>query len=236
MARRFRTAVAVVIGTGVVCLAADPAAPRRPGPAGDAPAKPAAARPAPLVAVFNMAAVMKDFGKAKYQVYLLNKKRIAISGDVTKWRTDYIETQKAAQQAKTAELKEQLGKQLADLARKIEDEERRVNKALNDEASEIIAELYDAIKAVVDKTAEAEGYDLVFAYPDAVTPEDAKNPFLKELKLKPPAAQPFYVGRRVDLTADVVRRLNEEYPPLDADGKPVDVSKLPPVEPIPKRN
>ena len=116
---------------------------------------------------------------------------------------------------------------MLDLARKIEDEDRRINKQLNDDASAIIGELYDKMKTVVDKTAEMNGYHIVFAYPDAVTPEEMKSPYIKELKLKQPAAQPFYVAPHADITAIVVKTLNAWYPPLDAQNRPVDVNALP---------
>ena len=53
---------------------------------------------------------------------------------------------------------------------------RKINKALNDDASAIISELYDQIKTVVDKTAEMNGYHIVFAYPDAVTDKEINEP------------------------------------------------------------
>ena len=46
----------------------------------------------------------------------------------------------------------------------------------------------------------------------AVTDEEKKSPYLKELKLKPPAAQPFYVAPQVDVTGVVVATLNKWYP------------------------
>lgn len=177
---------------------------------GVAPATTPATRP--TVAVFNMAAVMRDFGKAKHQVYLLNEKRTVLSGDLGKWRTEYIETQKKHQLANDPKIKGELEKVMVDLARKIEDKDREVNKALNEDASNIISGLYDDIKTVVDKTAEMNGYHIVFAYPDAVTPEEKSNPFLKELKLKPPAAQPFFVSPQIDITGVVITTLNKWYP------------------------
>ena len=94
-----------------------------------------------------------------------------------------------------------------------------------------IPKLYDEIKVVVDRTAEVNRYQIVFAYPDAVTPEEQANPYLKELKLKPPAAQPFFVHKDVDITGVVVQALNQWFPPLDAQNQKVDVSKLPVIEP-----
>ena len=102
------------------------------------------------------------------------------------------------------------------LARIIEDEDRKINKQLNDDASKVISELYDKMKRCVDKTAEMNGYHIVFAYPDAVTAEEMKSPYIKELKLKPPAAQPFYVAPHADITGTLVKTLNAWYPPLGA--------------------
>ncbi|MBX9582771.1 MAG: OmpH family outer membrane protein [Gemmataceae bacterium] len=196
---------------------------------------------APTVAVFNMAAVMRDYEKAKYQVYLLGKKRDALSdGDLNTWRAEHLKLQNEAKAAKEPAVKDGIEREVAELQRKIEDKGREVDKALNDAASVIISELYDDIQGVVDATATANGYHVVLAYPDAVTDEEKRNPYLKELKLKPPAAQPFYVAKSADITAEVTRRLNAEHPPLDDKGRKVDVGRLPPapppVPPAPRRD
>jgi len=202
-------------------------------PAGGAPAgAPAASAVRPTIAVFNMAAVMRDFEKAKYQVYRLNQSRVANSGKLAQLRTHALELKKQYDGAVDPTVKGKLEKDLMEVQHRFQLEERDVNKSLNDEASKIISKLYDEIKMVVDKTAEMNSYHIVFAYPDAVTPEEQANPYLKELKLKPPAAQPFYVSKQVDITPVVLTALNQWYPPLDDKGQKVDVSKLPPVEPV----
>jgi Skp family chaperone for outer membrane proteins len=210
---------------GMVFLSASSQAQQAGAPG--APAPQSQARP--TVAVFNMAAVMRDYGKAKYQVYQLNQKRLAQSGDLGKWRSEYIEIQNNLPKVLDPKVKEDMGKRLVALARQIEDKDREVNKMLNDDASAIISQLYDDIKTVVDKTAEMNGYHLVFAYPDAVTPEDQKNPLLKEIKLKPPAAQPFFVARHVDLTGVIIETLNKWYPAPP-------VPDTPPPQPQPQPN
>jgi Skp family chaperone for outer membrane proteins len=183
--------------------------------------------------VFNMAAVMRDFGQAKYQVWLLNKRKVELSKQLVAWRAEYTKLQTELREKPDHPKKEDMTQDMLDLTRRIEAADRKIGKQLNDEASAIIADLYDKMKAVVDKTAELDGFQLVFAYPDAVTPEELKSAYIKELKLKPPAAQPFYVAQGVDITAAVVRTLNEWYPPLDAMGKPVDVNKLDATAPNP---
>ena len=201
-------------------------------PPGAAPAPGPAARP--TVAVFNMAAVMRDFGKAKFQVYTLGKRREELSVDLVKWRAEYIKLQQLVQETKEPTLREAKTREMLELARKIEDKGREVDKVLNDLASGIISELYDNIKQVVDKTAEMNGYHLVFAYPDAVTPEEQKNPYLRELKLKPPAAQPFFVAPQCDVTGVVVATLNKWYqsPPVPADAPPA-AGPVPGPAPVP---
>lgn len=206
---------------GVVALTT--AAQAQPPAPGTPPAPPATR---PTVAVFNMAGVMRDFGQAKYQVYLLNQKKNAMSMQLLKMRSEYIEIQNDLRTNPNHPQKDAKGQRMLQLTREIEDEDRKINKQLNEDASTIISDLYDKIKTVVDKTAEMNGYHVVFAYPDAVTPEELKSAYIKELKLKPPAAQPFYVAAHADITGVVVKTLNAWYQPVDRDNKPVDVSKL----------
>jgi Skp family chaperone for outer membrane proteins len=185
-------------------------------------------------AVFNMAAVMRDFGQAKYQVYLLNNKKAELSRQMLAWRAEYVKLQTELRDRPAHPQKEKMGQDMLALARRIEDEDRKIGKQLNDDAGAIIADLYDRMKAVVDETARRNGFQIVLAYPDAVTPEELQSAYIKELKLKPPAAQPFYVDPDADITAAVVKALNDKYPPLDPEtGRPVDVSKL--VAPPPAR-
>jgi Skp family chaperone for outer membrane proteins len=185
----------------------------------------------PTIAVFNMAAVMRDYDKAKYQVYLLNKMKIERSASKDKLRAEMIRLNQVLQGTQDPTTKSKLEKDMMEYQHKYQVEERDVNKFLNDEASKIISKLYDEIKLVVDKTADMNAYHIVFAYPDGVTPEDHASPFLKELKLKPPAAMPFYVSKQVDITGIVVQTLNAWYPPTDERGQKVDMAKLPPLEP-----
>ncbi len=163
-------------------------------------------------AVFNMAMVMKHYGKAKYRVYELTEKRKSLSVDLIKLRGDFLKLQTDLKKQQNPATKEEMEAQSHDLAREIEDKDREINKQLNDEAAVIISQLYDEIKDVVDEMAKAKGYTIVFAYPDATSIDDSKNSYVKELKLKPPAAQPFYVAKQDDLTDEVIEKLNARNP------------------------
>jgi Skp family chaperone for outer membrane proteins len=235
---------ALVLGTIVAFVAvsitgAKPANDKKPDEKNAEEKKPEAKAPSisrPTIAVFNMAAIMRDFNQAKYQVYLLNKKKIEMSKNLIDLREEYTTLAKKLKEPAppTNPNKDNTIEKLRDAARKVEDEDRKINKQLNDEAGVVISGLYDKTKSVVDKVAELNGYRVVFAYPDAVTPEELKSAYIKELKLKPPAAQPFYVDPVADVTGIVVKTLNTWYPPIDPETKkPVDVSNLPPLPPMP---
>jgi Skp family chaperone for outer membrane proteins len=176
----------------------------------DAQNTPAAAA-ASKVAVFNMAVVMKDYNQAKYGIYLLTEERKTLTSELGHLKTQHMKLSQEVAVERNAAVKDEKQQQLLDLTREIEDRGRKIDKQLNEKASHVIVELYDDIKAVVDEIAREKGYDIMFAYPDA-TGDDANTPYVKELKLKPPAAQPFFVGRHVDATQDIVHRLNARHP------------------------
>jgi Skp family chaperone for outer membrane proteins len=199
------------------------ALPKRPAPPKAADGKvPAGTK----IGCFNMAAVMRDYGKAKYQVYQLNQKRNDLSGDLITWRSRYIKLQQDIGNPRiTPEDRDQMSKEMLKLARKIEDKDRDVNKVLNDDATKIISELYDDIDATVTQVAKEKGLSVVMAYPDAVTDEEKKSAFIKELKLKPPAAQPFYLDPSADYTREIINRVNAKHPAPEV--------PLPSIPPIP---
>lgn len=201
--------VSALIGFGGMLALASATQAQGPGaaPPGAQPAPPGR----PTIAVFNMAAVMKDYTKAKYQVYLLTEERKKLSADVVGMKGEYVKLQQDIQLQRDPAIKDQMTKQLVEIGRKIEDRTKDIDKQLNDRASSVISTLYDEIKSVVDRTAEMNGYLIVFAYPDA-TGAEMNSAYVKELKLKPPAAQPFYVSKQVDITPVVVQALNAWYP------------------------
>jgi Skp family chaperone for outer membrane proteins len=210
--KRASAYLTVVLGFAGMLLLAYEAGAQGPGGGGGTPPAPTATAARPTIAVFNMAAVMRDYGKAQYEVYQLNKQRTELSADLNKWRAEYQQKHNEMQVQQVPKLKEELSRELFQLAQKIEAKDREVSEALNKKATTIISQLYDDIKLVVDRTAELNGYHIVFAYPDAVGAEEMNNPVIKELKLKPPAAQPFYVAKQVDVTGVVVQTLNAWYP------------------------
>ncbi len=189
------------------------------------------------IAVFNMAKVMRDFGKAKYQVFLLNEKRNEMTKDLRAWQAEHDRLQEDNQKPISPEMREENAKRVLYLKRAIQDRDREVSRLLDEEAKKIIVTLYDDIKLVVDEIARKHGYQIVFAYPAAITPEEKASPMVKDLMLKPPAAQPFVVADEVDVTDEIVSLLESRFPspaiPTGSNGSPapreIKPQDLPPI-------
>lgn len=202
---------AVVAGAAFVTGATVPAGPAK-GPT-DAKSEPAKT----VVVVgqktgfFNMAKVMREYKKAQVGVERLNARRVRAAANLLAMRAMYLELQLAVQRTPVAAEKERIGGELITVARRVEDTDRELSKMLNDRAATIIVGLHDDIRATTAAVARENGLTALLAYPDAVTAQDAENPMVKELRLKPPALQPFYLDPSVEFTDEILRRLNDKF-------------------------
>jgi Skp family chaperone for outer membrane proteins len=160
---------------------------------------------------FNMAKVMREYKRAKTAAERLNLRRERMAANLIGLRAMYTELDKATRAQQDPQKKDEMTGEMIRLARQIEDLDRAANRILNDKASLIIAELYDEMYTVVTAVARENGLVAVLAYPDATTRDEMQNPHVKELKLKPPAAQPFFVDSSVEYSDEIVRRLNAKF-------------------------
>lgn len=200
-----------VMGAAFVTGAAVPTKTARPPNEVKADARPPVAI-GPRTGYFNMAKVMRDSRKAKTAVERLNARRERLAANLVGVRNMYTDLRAVAQKPTTgAKKKDETTEDMRMLARQIEDTDRALGKMLNERASAIIVEIYDDIRAVTTAVAQESGLVALLAFPDAVTREEAENPLIKELKLKPPALQPFYLDPSVDYSDEIVRRLNDKF-------------------------
>ena len=200
-----------VMGAAFVTGAAVPTKTARPPNEVKADARPPVAI-GPRTGYFNMAKVMRDSRKAKTALERLNARRERLAANLVGVRNMYTDLQAVAQKPTTeAKKKDETTEDMRMLARQIEDMDRALNKMLNERASVIIVEIYDDIRAVTTAVAQESGLVALLAFPDAVTREEAENPLIKELKLKPPALQPFYLDPSVDYSDEILRRLNDKF-------------------------
>lgn len=175
-------------------------------------APPAAPKPGGKVGVFNVARVMKDYQKWQYYAKVMNDKRAAASGDLAKIRTEIADLQDRIPKEPVKSKQEEMAKILVEKQRTFEDRERGIRKALDEESAAHLKQLFGEITACVKACVEANGYDIVFAYPDATTAEEMSSPLYYDLKLRPSAAMPFYVAPAADMTEILVATLNKHFP------------------------
>jgi len=175
---------------------------------------PAAAKPAPgRVSVFNVAKVMKDYKRWQHFAKVMNDKRTAASADLVKLRNTIAELQNKMQAESIKAKQEEIARNITEVQRQFEDKEKAYRKALDEESAGYLRNLFAEIQQCVKAIVEAIGYDIVFAYPDAITADELSSPMYYDLKLRPPAAQPFYVSPNVDMTEVLIATLNQNFPP-----------------------
>ena len=135
--KRTKVLLMALAGLGGMLLLAGSSQGQGPGGAGAPPGAGAAPStgPRPVIAVFNMAAVMREFGQAKYQVHILNEKRKSLSTQVVAWRAEYVKYQEELPKQQVPSIRDDYAKKMLELSRKIQDQEATINKTLNDEAT-----------------------------------------------------------------------------------------------------
>jgi Skp family chaperone for outer membrane proteins len=159
---------------------------------------------------FNMAKVMREYKRAKTAVARLNARKDRMAANLIGLRNMHGQLEATLRTTADPKRRDEITSGLITLRRQIEDTDREISKILNNRASIIVGELHDEMRRTVAAVARDNGLVAVLAYPDAVTPEEAENPMIKELRLKPPAAHPFYLDPSVDYTDEILRRLNEK--------------------------
>jgi Skp family chaperone for outer membrane proteins len=208
---RWKTVAAAVV---IVIVAAFVSAAATPPKSSDSPDKreslKAIAVTSQKIGFFNMAKVGRECKHAQTLVQRLNARKESMNQNLNGMREMYKELQNAPTTNEST-TQERLAREKLMLSRRIEDMDREINKLVNNQASTIVAELYDEIYASTVEIARERGLTVVFSYPDAATPEERDSPYVKELKLKPPAAQPFFLDPSADYTEELIERLNAKF-------------------------
>ncbi|MGL6073676.1 MAG: OmpH family outer membrane protein [Fimbriiglobus sp.] len=175
-------------------------------------AAPSAPKASGRVAVFNVAKVMRDYKKWQHFAALMNQKRNMAQADLLKLRNEIADLQNKMQTELVAAKKEEIAKLIVVKQREFQDREAGLRKALDEESAGYLRNLYAEIQQCVKAIVEQQGFDLVMAYPDAISQEELNSPLYYDLKLRPPAAMPFYVSPSADMTDALVLTLNSNFP------------------------
>lgn len=208
----FAGCLSVVAGAAFVTGATTPANATKPPLPLDAKAE-----PAKVVVVgqktgyFNIAKIVRESTRAKTATERVQALRDRLASNIVGMRAMYIELQTALPKVTDANKRFEMERDMRNLARKVEDLDRVVNKQLNERADAEIIAIHDDLRAVVKEVAQENTLAAVLAYPDATNETEEQNPMVKQLRLKPPAAQPFYVDASADFTDEILRRMNEKF-------------------------
>lgn len=94
----------------------------------------------------------------------------------------------------------------------VQELEIEFRKKLSERQSEMAGTVMKSIDHIVDFLAKQNGLEMVLAYPDATTDEEAKSPPNAIRRLSAPAATVIWKNPGLDISDEVVRYLNHYYP------------------------
>lgn len=205
--------LAALVGLGVsVALTGQLQAQTTPPAGGGGGAAPARTDP-PRVAAFNVAKLMKEFKKWEYYAVTMENARIDAATDLLRLRNEIAGLQEKLQAEPVTAKRDQLIDVIREKQVAFEKKERTYKDQLDTDASKHLKELFGDVNAAVQGVVEANGYDIVFAYPDATTKEEYESQDYIGMKLRATAATPFYVSKRVDITEVMIATLNSARKP-----------------------
>ncbi|MCU0702777.1 MAG: OmpH family outer membrane protein [Fimbriiglobus sp.] len=195
----------------VVGLAVGGSAVAQAPPAG-APATAPTRTDSPRVAAFNVAMLMKSFNKWQYYAVVMENARIDAAIELMRMRNEIVTMQEALSKTTEVAKQNQMIDQIKEKQFSFEKQERAYKEKLDADAGKHLKELFADLNTVVKSVVEANGYDIVFAYPEATTKEEEESQNYIDLKLRATAAMPFFVSKRADITKVMVDTLNQYRP------------------------
>jgi len=191
----------VALGSAIVLIGQA----RAQTPGGGAPAR----TDTPRVAVFNVAKLMQEFNKWQYYAVIMDNERKLASAELIKMKNDLVKLQEAYEKEPQQAKRDSLMTTIRSQRNAFEDREKQLKDKLDEKVNKHLKELFQDVNDVVKVVAETYGYDIIFAYPEATTQAQADRQEYIDLKLRPPAAMPFYVNKKIDVTDIMLPSLNK---------------------------
>jgi Skp family chaperone for outer membrane proteins len=167
-------------------------------------------KPAPQtrLSVVNVTRVLREFKYAN------------VLGDQLILDAEKGDSKARAAQARIAELKERIGQERdsgrkEELRKELKQLESTVNhdqREYTDRQGAIAAEVYQKIRETVAEIAKERKLDLVLGYPGSRGDNEEMTAASFYRNLGASGAVPLYVASEVDLTGEIVKRLNKRFP------------------------
>lgn len=167
-----------------------------------------AAKPASRIGLVNIVDVLKDSDATVKRGNEIKVRRQQFLDKVTAIRNEMADlTRKLGEATEMAE-KVTVQKQITKLQRQMEDIDRDAQTKLQDLSNGVIVDVYREIRDTIAEIAARNDLDLVLMYPGS----KEMSPAVAQLMLQTPAAMPVYSRPEMDLTKEVVLRLNRKFP------------------------
>jgi outer membrane protein len=178
-------------------------------PAGNAQA------PAPKtkVGLVNLSHVIKQYNKFKTFQEELKNTVAPFSAKDASLKAEGDKLAKEAQNPSTAAARrDEIQKKLKDIERQIEDNKVDAQKVVVKKQEDQLKILYMDIRNVVDRFAQAHGYEMVLHYNDATTTEEYWSPQNIARKMQAGALMPMYIAGGLEISESIIRTLNAAAP------------------------
>ena len=209
--KRVYLCLATVVGLAASAVAQTTPPAGAAGGGGAAPASPTRSDP-PRVAAFNVAMLMKKFDKWQYYAVTMENARITAATELLKIRNEIASMTEKLSSITEQKQREAMIDTIKEKQFSFEKRERAYKEQLDADASKHLKELFNDVNQVVAGVVDTNGYDIVFAYPEATTKEEAESQNYIDLKLRATAAMPFFVAKRADITEVMILTLNKYRP------------------------
>ena len=177
--------------------------------------------PRSKIAVFNIAKVLRGYNKANQQGKEIAEKRAGYLTQINTLRNKINDKNKELG-ASAPTGKDRIQDEIYQLNAEIDKLDRTASKLLSEMSNDTIVRVYKEIQGLVKDVADANGFDMIMAYPDASDEKEKGTPLVAQLMLQTPALIPFHVAPSMDITDYIVTNLNKRYP-----APPVDPASLP---------
>lgn len=162
------------------------------------------------MAMINLTYVVKNYTKFKTYQDELKK---TVDPYQTKDNALKAQGEKLAKEGQSAagERREQIERQLKELQRQMEDNKNDAQKVLVKKQEDQLKTLYMDVRSVVERYAQAHGFEMVLHYNDATTTEEYWSPQNIARKMQAGALVPMYMANGLDISANIVSTLNSSY-------------------------
>jgi Skp family chaperone for outer membrane proteins len=176
------------------------------------PARTAAPAPTTKVALINLTYVIKNY--KRFQTFNEELKHAVEPYQKTdaKHKSEGENLTKEAQKpGTTPERREQIERRLKELQRLVEDNRNDAQKTVGKKREEQLRILYMDIRTVVERYAQAHGYDMVLHFHDALTSYEYWSGPNIARKMQIDSLMPMYYNSALDISAHIVTTLNSSY-------------------------